>query len=220
MDQTGKWRGNVEHAPKQMSSRVLSRVPGTLLRRRGVLLAAGTACLTAAPAMSASREVVIAQVAPFSGPLAAYAQDIAKGAEACFSAFNRRTPKGVQIRLAKVDDQGDVAKTVQLFKETARKERPLAFIYPLAPPAIEAVLAEKLPRQLGIPLLGTVPSLQKVPGAVDPYVFHLGAAENVEINKILEHAATVNLREVAVVYWDTPGVRALVEEAKATAGAH
>lgn len=173
-------------------------------KRRQLLLGATTALLGARSAWAGPRDVVIAQVGPFSGPLSVYAKEVHLGASACFASHNARNPGGTQIRLVTRDDQIDPSRTVALYKELAQTERPLAFMYPIAPPNIEAVLGSKLPQQLDIPLLGTVPSMQRVPGADSSHVFHLGLGEEHEIRKIVEHAGTVNLKSLALVYWDAP----------------
>ena len=175
-------------------------------RRRGFL--GGLACLpwmADAPA-AAARGLVVAQVAPFSGPTADDAKGLFAGAAACFAAHNQRG-QGPRIELLPFDDGLSPQKTVQLWREVAATHRPLAFLYPVSPPCVEAVLSAQLPAQLGIPLLGTMPAMQKWRAAVDPWVFHVGVGEDVQMRKLAEHAAALGVRRIGIAYWDAPAVR-------------
>ncbi|MDD2176499.1 ABC transporter substrate-binding protein [Acidovorax sp. D2M1] len=75
---------------------------------------------------AAEKEIVVAQVAPFSGPVSFYARETQLGAAAYFSAVNAKGGvRGAKIRFVTRDDGLDPTKTVALFREVAGGEAPV-----------------------------------------------------------------------------------------------
>lgn len=163
------------------------------------------------PAAGGTKEIVIAQVAPFSGPVSFYANEVHRGAMAYFSAVNSKGGVlGAKIRLISRDDAFDPNKTVALFQDLHRTEKPVAFIYPIGPANIEALLAQGIPKKLGVPLVGWIPGLYKLRNPVNPFVFHLGLGDDAEVEKLIAHIASIGLKEVGLVYWDERSIRDVI----------
>jgi ABC-type branched-subunit amino acid transport system substrate-binding protein len=154
---------------------------------------------------AAPSNLVVAQVAPFSGPVAYYANQVRLGATVAFSAHNDTLNAGSpKITLLHRDDGLDPARTVSLYREVARDHKPLAFMYPVSPPCVEAIQRGNLPQELGVSLLGSIPSVDKWRKTIDPFVFHVGLGAESEFRKIIEHANTIGFKNLGVTYWSTP----------------
>jgi ABC-type branched-subunit amino acid transport system substrate-binding protein len=157
------------------------------------------------PGMAHGAEVCVAQVAPFSGGLAVYSNEIKLGASVMFDAANARGGvNGNKIRLVTRDDSNDPAQTVSQFEELARVERPVAFLFPVGPLSIAALLDRKVPERIGTSLIGTVPALYKLRSPVNPFVFHVGLGDDAELVKIVEHVSTLGIKHIGVVFWNEP----------------
>lgn len=95
-----------------------------------ILLHKGIALVIALAACAAqARELVVAMVAPLSGPAALYGTQVAAGAQAYIARLNKSGGiKGVPVRLVLRDDKYQAALTPQLVKALLENEHPLAFI--------------------------------------------------------------------------------------------
>lgn len=133
------------------------------------------------------------------------------GASVLFRAVNAEGGiNGSQIKIIKRDDQLDAKRTIELFEEVARLERPVAFFYPVGPVAIAALIQQGVPQRLGIPVLGTIPAMHKLRTPVNPYVFHVGVGDDAELVKIVEHMATIGFKRIGIAYWDEPSAHEAV----------
>lgn len=181
-------------------------------RRRCVLQAA--LGLGAAPSWqqaAAAGQIVVAQVAPFSGGLSLYARELALGAAAMFASVNAAGGiRGASIRFVQQDDKQDAQRALQLYEDMARQQQPVAFMYPVGPEAVARLLQGGVPQRLAIPIIGTVPAMHKLRKPVNPYVFHIGAGDDAELAKIVEHIATQGMRTIGVVHWDEPSAHEAV----------
>jgi len=169
----------------------------------------GAACLLLFFASRASAlppaELVVAQVAPFSGPVALYSRATQIGATAMFESVNARGGvHGARLRLVTHDDGLDADRTLALYREVARRDKPIAFLYPVGPVAITRLLKERVPQELGVPVVGTIPALYRLRTPVNPFVFHIGQGDDAELIKIVSHIATMGIRSIGMVFWDEP----------------
>lgn len=172
------------------------------------ILVASVLLLTYGLAPAGPREIVVAQVAPFTGPISSYSKATNAGAAALFSAVNARGGvRGARIRFIAYDDEMDPVKTVAAFRDIARKESPVAFLYPVAPASVLALVTEKVPQTEGVSVIGTIPPMYRLRSPVNPFVFHVGSGDDAEVEKIVEHIATLGVRNVGIVYWDDPALR-------------
>lgn len=180
------------------------------VRRRHVLgaLAGGGAGLAGAAQAAPAAGLSVVQVASFSGPVAFYAQQLHAGLAVALQRWNEGQPAARRVQLVQRDDGMDPARTAALYRELAASHAPLAFVYPTTPETAEVVLKERLPQQLGIPLLGTMPSMPRWREPLNPFVFHLGLGEDREIAKILAHCVALGQRSLGVSYWNTPADQA------------
>ncbi len=166
-------------------------------------------------------EIVVAQVAPFSGGLAMYAKEMGLGATVLFKAINAGGGiGGTRIRFVTRDDHMDARTTLSLYEEVARSEKPVAFMYPVGPAAVASLLTNGIPQKLGIPIIGTVPSLYKLRKPVNPYVFNVGVGDDAELVKIVQHMSTVGIKSIGVVHWNEPSALEALAFIENEAGRH
>lgn len=188
-----------------MNSRKSSAMNRRTSSRRQLLLQTLLGAAVSREAVAAPAEIVVAQVAPFSGGLALYARELALGAAAMFAAANASGGiRGAVIRFIQQDDREDARRALALYEDIARQHQPVAFMYPVGPEAVSRLLQGGVPQRLAIPVIGTVPAMHKLRKPVNPYVFHIGVGDDAELAKIVEHIATQGMRSLGVVHWDEP----------------
>jgi ABC-type branched-subunit amino acid transport system substrate-binding protein len=172
------------------------------MRRRQLPFAlAGLASLSA----TAAQELVIAQVAPMTGPLGVGAQANFVGAKAYFDHVNDTGGvHGAKIRLVQEDDQYKPQETIRLLELVAQRDKPLAFVNMYGSANVAAVLKDKVLDRLRIPVIGVTPGAESLRKPGSPWVFHVQAGDRAQIRKILAHLSTTGISRVAVVYQDNP----------------
>ena len=176
-------------------------------------IAFATAYLASACAFAGERGVItVAQVAPFSGPMGFYAQSLNEGMRAYFGWINQQGGvRGMRVELMAVDTPLDPERTLQAYAQVARLHNPVAFAYPLSPTVIDALMDAKIARRLGIPIIGTVPQMYRRRHPVDPDLFFVGVSDAREVQKIVEHIATLGMRKIAVAHSNDATTTGLVD---------
>src|SRR5689334_4198616 len=108
-----------------------------------LVLAMSAFCTAAVAVPTQAREIVVAQVAAFSGPLADRGKSIHAGIKLYIDKINAGGGiNGAKIRLVAKDDAYKPAETVRLVKETIAAERPVAFIGSVGTTNVEALIKE------------------------------------------------------------------------------
>ena len=171
--------------------------------RLTVWLRAALASLLAVLAATASADIVIAQVAAFSGPLAPTGTHMRAGAQLLFDAVNAEGGvHGARIRLLSADDGYKTEETVRLAREMLRSEQPLAFIGFVGTGNVEAMLDQKVLAEAGIPLIAVRSGAETLVRRNDPFLFMTRASYAEEIDKITDQYATTGYKRFAVLYQD------------------
>ena len=151
--------------------------------------------------LALSKDLVIAQVAPFGGPLAVSGRDFNLGAMIAFDEINAAGGiGGNRLRLISRDDGYRSADTVQHVSDLLEKDNPLALIGMWGAENIEAVVAKKLLENAGLPVVGVrsgVAALRK-----NANLFHVRASYRDEVQRILDQIQTMGSNRIAVVYED------------------
>lgn len=189
----------------------------------GMLKHAAFALVAFALATSSSAEIVVAQVAPFSGPLAPTGIHTRAGAQLCFDAVNAAGGiHGQKIRLVTRDDAYKADETVRLAREVIETARPLAFFGFVGTGNVEALLREDVLAGAGIPLVTVRSGATSISSSRSPWLFLTRASYADEIDRIIRQYAGTGYRRLAVLYQDDPyGLDGLagVEAAAARHGA-
>ncbi len=171
--------------------------------RLTVWLRAALASLLAVLAVTASADIVIGQVAAFSGPLAPTGTHMRAGAQLLFDAVNAEGGiHGARIRLLSADDGYKTEETVRLAREMLRNEQPLAFIGFVGTGNVEAMLDQKVLAEAGIPLISVRSGAETLVRRNDPFLFMTRASYAEEIDKITDQYATTGYKRFAVLYQD------------------
>jgi len=192
--------------------RVLPPLPRTAHLLRAVLAFMAACFLAASASADEKRAVTIAQVAPFSGPMAFYAQSLHEGMGAYFDWVNQQGGvRGRRVELLAVDTPLDPKQTLDAYAQAARLHKPTAFVFPLSPTVIDGLLDAQIARRLGVPIIGTVPQMYRRRHPVDPNLFFVGVSDSREIQKIVEHIATLGMKKIAVVHWNDSTTTGLVD---------
>ncbi len=161
---------------------------------------AATACLLAS-AQAWGKEIVVAQVAAFTGAQAQSGKAIRAGVRLYLNHVNETGGiGGDQIKLVTYDDGYKSDETVRLVKEILVKETPIAFIGVLGTANNEAIVKDGILARANIPLVGAITGATSVIGA--PNVFMTKASYADEVRRLFELISGIGLSRVAVVYQD------------------
>jgi branched-chain amino acid transport system substrate-binding protein len=156
-------------------------------------------CTAAVAAPTPAREIVVAQVAAFSGPLGPRGKGIQAGVKLYFDKVNAGGGiNGAKIRFISKDDGYKPAETVRLVKETIAADRPVAFIGSVGTTNVEALIQERVLAK--IPLVGTSSGASSLVGA--PNVFMTKATYHDEVDKLFGILTSTGVNRVGVVYQD------------------
>ncbi|MBL8395237.1 MAG: ABC transporter substrate-binding protein [Candidatus Accumulibacter sp.] len=150
-------------------------------------------------------DIVIGQVAAFSGPLAPTGTHMRAGAQLHFDAVNAEGGiHGARIHLVSADDGYRTEQTVRLAREMLRQSQPLAFIGFVGTGNVEAMIEQKVLAEAGIPLIAVRSGAETLVRRNDPFLFMTRASYAEEIDRITDQYATTGYTRFAVLYQDDP----------------
>ena len=159
------------------------------------------ALISTLPLLATAAEIVIAQIAPFSGPLAPTGAYLRAGAQLYFDSVNASGGiHGAKLRLIAKDDAYKAEETVRLAREILRESQPLAFFGFVGTGNAEALLKEKILDAAGIPLLTVRTGAASVVRKNDPNVFLTRASYAEEVEKITQQYASTGYTRFAIFY--------------------
>lgn len=172
--------------------------------------------------VATASDIVVAQVAPFSGPLAPTGIYLRAGAQLYFDSVNASGGiHGAKIRLIAKDDGYKADETVRLAREILKESQPLAFFGFVGTGNAEALLNEKILSEAAIPLLTVRTGAASVVRRNDPQLFLTRASYAEELEKITQQYATTGYARFAILYQNDAfglDVLASAEEAIKKAG--
>jgi ABC-type branched-subunit amino acid transport system substrate-binding protein len=154
-----------------------------------------------AHAQGQAREIVVAQVAPFTGPQGPTGKGIRAGIKLYFDSVNANGGiNGSKIRFVTKDDGYKIEDTLRLVKETIANERPVAFIGTVGTANIEALAKEGVLVDAHVALLGAVSGASSMVNL--PNVFVTKATHYDEVDKLFSILVATGINRVGVVYQD------------------
>ena len=157
-------------------------------------------CLLAS-AQAAGREIVVAQVAAFTGAQASSGKAIRAGIKLYFDHVNQAGGVGGdRLTLITYDDGYKAEETVRLVKEVLAKEAPMAFIGVLGTANNEAIIKDGILARANVPLVGAISGASTMIGA--PNIFVTKASYRDEVRRLFELLALIGINRVAIVYQD------------------
>ena len=173
----------------------------SLVFRRHALLALGLASglAVAAPAP----DIVLAHVAPYTGPLARDATDIGVGAQVAVDAVNAHGGVlGRKLRIIVADDHFKPDETVQLVRSMIGKASALL---PMTGTAnIDKVLKEGVLDRATLPIVGIFPSPDFLRNSPNRNLFHIRAGDRDQMRKIIEELTSVGITDIGLIAPNTP----------------
>ena len=170
------------------------RPPASLLMR-----AAGLAALLLSQAALA--DIVVGQVAPFSGPQAVTGKAVHAGAQLWFDSVNARGGiKGQRIRFVTRDDAQKPDQTVRLVKELIEKESPVALLGTIGTTNLEALAADGVLVRTHVGMVGAISGAASVASADGMLVVKASYPD--EVNRLLGQLSHLGIRRVGLVYQD------------------
>jgi len=157
--------------------------------------------LLLAAAQASAKEILVAQVAAFTGAQASSGKAIRAGIRLYLNHVNRNGGiAGERIRLVSYDDGYKADETVRLVKEVLAKEAPLAFVGVLGTANNEAIIKDGVLARANVPLVGAISGASSMLGA--PNIFVTKASYADEVRRLFEILSLIGIHRVAVVYQD------------------
>jgi len=154
-----------------------------------------------ASAPVSGKEIVVAQVAAFTGAQASSGKAIRAGINLYLNHVNRNGGvSGDKVRLVTYDDGYKADETVRLVKEVLAKEAPLAFIGVLGTANNEAIIKDGILARSNVPLVGAISGASTMIGA--PNIFVTKASYADEVRRLFEILSLIGINRVALVYQD------------------
>lgn len=161
-------------------------------------LLCGCALLSASFA-AAAKDIVIGQVAAFTGAQSSSGKAIRAGIKLYFDSVNRIGGiNGDRIKFVTRDDEYKADETVRLVKAMIEEEAPMALIGALGTANIEALIKDGVLARTGIALVGAISGASSMLGAQN--VFVTKASYRDEVDQLFELVARTGTNRVAVVY--------------------
>lgn len=165
------------------------------------------------------REIVVGQVAPFSGPQAVTGRAIHAGVKLYVDHVNAQGGvHGMKIRLVTRDDAQQAAQTVALARELIARESPVALIGTVGTTNLEALIADGVLQKSGVPLVGAVSGASSVIAGKN--VFVIKASYRDEVNRLFANLAGLGIKRVGLVYQDDALGQDVIAGADAAARSH
>jgi ABC-type branched-subunit amino acid transport system substrate-binding protein len=180
-------------------------MPASLLRRRtlnsiGALAAALAMLASGAPARAAS-EIVLGQVVPLSGVIAATGAEYVAGAQAYFAQVNAKGGvNGHRIRVVVKDDGYKPDETLRVTRELLQNEKPVALFGFIGTGNVMNLVKNKVLSDARIALLAPFTGAIDLREPPNPNIFHIRASYTDEAAKMVEHLHSIGVRRFAVMY--------------------
>lgn len=153
------------------------------------------------PGAAHATDILVAQVAALSGPLAPTGGYLRAGAQLHFDAINAGGGiHGAKLRLISKDDGYKADETVRLARATLKEEQPLAFFGFVGTGNVEAIVKTKVLEEAGIPLITVRTGASTVAGKIHPLLFLTRASYAEEVEKITQLYASTGYQRFAVFY--------------------
>jgi ABC-type branched-subunit amino acid transport system substrate-binding protein len=149
---------------------------------------------------AADGEIVVGQVGPFTGIPVPDAPQLAQGIKACLAQINERGGiAGRKVTFFEVDDTYSADGFVKAFNQ-AMQRKPVALLNPVGSAALKRLLDDKLLDSADVIVLNAIPGAEALRNPGHPKLFHIRAGDRQQIEKIVQHAVTLGVGELAVLH--------------------
>lgn len=184
-----------------MNSVVEAQRPSCLTATRRRFVAGLALAGAGLPLARAADPIVIAQVAPFSGPQAITGRAVHAGAKLHFEALNARGGiKGRLIKFVTRDDAQKAEETVRLVREVIAEESPLALLGTVGTTNLEALAKDGVLVQQRVAMVGAVSGASSIARAPGMHV--VKASYHDEVARLFRNLSTLGIQRVGLVNQD------------------
>lgn len=166
--------------------------------KAGGVLAALLLCLASS---AASADIVLGHSGDLSGSTAALTTDYVRGMNAYFDDLNKRGGiRGEKIKLISLDDGFNPDKTVENTKALIETHNAVALVGYRGTANMLKILP--IIQAAGIAQIGNTSGAKSLRDPYVPGVFHVRASTTDEIEAAVNHAWTIGIKQIAVLYQD------------------
>jgi len=170
------------------------------LTRRQICQSALLAAAAPAASFAAEGDIVVGQVGPFTVLPVPDAAQLNLGMKACFAQLNERGGiNGRRVSFFEIDDTYSADGFVKAFGQAMQK-KPVALLSPIGSSALKHALDSKLLDSADVIVINAIPGAEALRNPGHPKLFHIRAGDRQQIEKIVNHAATLGLPDMAVLY--------------------
>ena len=163
---------------------------------------AGTGALAGEPEQTG--DSVVGRIGPFTVLPAPDPKELNEGFKACFRELNARGGiNGRKVSLFELDD----AYSFEGFRKqlpVALARKPVALLSPVGSATLKGVLDARLLDDANIVIINAVPGAEVLRSPGHPKLFHIRAGDQQQIHKIVEHAKTLTIKSMGVLYQNIP----------------
>lgn len=177
------------------------------------------------PRLGQAQELLLGQIGPFTVLPAPVATEVNQGARAWVAQVNKREGAAVagrKLSLVEVDDRYNPEDFVARFNEMVQQRRPVALLSPIGSATVKRVLDDKLLDRGEVLIMGAIPGTESLRDPGHPLLFHIGAGDKQQIEKIVNHVRTLGIERMSVLYQNIPmgtsGLKVATDEAARTKG--
>lgn len=169
-----------------------------------------------------AQDIVIGQIGPFTGLPVPDAPQVNQGIRAYLAQVNKAGGvQGRKISLFELDD-GYSADGFVARMEEAMQRKPVALISPVGSAAIKRMLDDKLLDKHDVVVMNAVPGAEALRNPGHPRLFHVRAGDKQQLEKIVNHARTLSILKLGVLYQNIPmgasGMKVVQDEAARLTG--
>jgi branched-chain amino acid transport system substrate-binding protein len=170
------------------------------LTRRHWCATVAAAAVQRSLALDAEGNIVVGQIGPFTGIPVPDAPQLNQGIKACFAQVHERGGVGGRrVSFFEIDDTYTVDGFVKAFGQ-AMQRKPVALLDPVGSAALKRLLDDKLLDSADVIVLNAIPGAEALRSPGHPKLFHIRAGDRQQIEKIVAHAVTLGVNELAVVH--------------------
>lgn len=171
-----------------------------VITRRRALEGALLAATSPTWAMAAEGDIVVGQIGPFTGIPVPDALQLNQGIKSCFAQINERGGiGGRKVAFFDVDDTYSADGFAKAFAQ-AMQRKPVALLDPVGSAALKRLLDDKMLDSSDVIVLNAIPGAEALRNPGHPKLFHIRAGDRQQIEKIVQHAVTLGVSELAVLH--------------------
>lgn len=174
--------------------------PRGLRRACAILMAA--ASFAGTPALAAP-DIVLGQIGPFTVIPVPDAPEVNQGIKAYVNQANQAGIRGRKIAFFEADDRYSADGFMEQFAKALEK-KPVALLSPIGSNALKRLLDDRTLDTADVVIMNAIPGAESLRSPGHPKLFHIRAGDKQQIEKIVNHARTLGITRLSVLYQDLP----------------